>query len=496
MRLKEFFSTHKKTKIALVLLLVLLILIAAMRSCAPAPSALESEIRTVTLEKGTLTQSITVSGTIESEMLTNVTTTLSYKVAEIYVQVGDTVSAGDAIVRLDSSDIDEAIADEIESMGTTKSNLYESYTDATDAETSAYDTAYASEVARNTAVSAKNSALTAYNNALALVQPYQDAYDDAYTAAKTAANKLNELSESDSGYSDAKKDYDDAKTDLTAAETALNTEKAVHSLASLEAAYNAAASAASAAQATYEANLSVYDKAIESAETASENYADAAESDLLDSLLEQKEDCTIVAETDGVITSIDAVLGSSVSGTLVATLQDIDNLLLTTSFQQYDIQSIAVGQSVIITCEGVSTAEISGTISQLSMTADTVSDGVPAFSAQVRIEADSGLYIGMSAKAQVLILELDNIFTVPTDAIGTNDAGENVIYVQNGDAFEALVVSTGASNDYYTEISSAALTEGTLVRASAIESESILMSASDDDAQMQGGMFAFGGGGR
>ncbi|MFR2590487.1 MAG: biotin/lipoyl-binding protein [Ruthenibacterium lactatiformans] len=61
-------------------------------------------VRTTRLEKPRC-QSITVTGTVESGSVANVTTSLSYPVKEIFVQVGDTVSEGDVICTLDSSDL-------------------------------------------------------------------------------------------------------------------------------------------------------------------------------------------------------------------------------------------------------------------------------------------------------------------------------------------------------------------------------------------------------
>ena len=53
--------------------------------------------RTVVLGRGTLNDSITVTGTVQSGSTANVTTQLTYPVKEILVQVGDPVSEGDVI---------------------------------------------------------------------------------------------------------------------------------------------------------------------------------------------------------------------------------------------------------------------------------------------------------------------------------------------------------------------------------------------------------------
>ena len=142
--------------------------------------------------KTTLSESITVTGTVESGSVANVTTSLSHPVKEIFVQVGDTVSEGDVICTLDSSDLEEqlakwqeALAESRETAQKNYDKAVESYNSAAAKQTEAYN-AYAS--AASALETARN---TEYLNAANSVSSYQSAYDAALTAEQEAGAALN-----------------------------------------------------------------------------------------------------------------------------------------------------------------------------------------------------------------------------------------------------------------------------------------------------------------
>ena len=87
-------------------------------------------IRTVTLTKSSLSDSVSMTGTVESANVSTVTTSVSASIKTINVAVGDFVEAGDIICTLDSTDIQEQIA-----------TIEASIEDAKDAAQDAYDTA-------------------------------------------------------------------------------------------------------------------------------------------------------------------------------------------------------------------------------------------------------------------------------------------------------------------------------------------------------------------
>ena len=122
-RMREFFvrlfRPSRKKIIFAAIAAVLLVVVAAFAlffGQQPAQSAGGVEQRTVTLSQSTLSESITVTGTVESDSVANVTTHLTYPVAEIPVQVGDAVNEGDIICVLDTSDLEDELAKQQESL--------------------------------------------------------------------------------------------------------------------------------------------------------------------------------------------------------------------------------------------------------------------------------------------------------------------------------------------------------------------------------------------
>ena len=63
-------------------------------------------VRTTVLQLSTLTESVSVTGTVESTRTVNITSTVTgVSVSEILVQEGDKVAVGDVIAKLDTTDI-------------------------------------------------------------------------------------------------------------------------------------------------------------------------------------------------------------------------------------------------------------------------------------------------------------------------------------------------------------------------------------------------------
>ncbi len=62
-------------------------------------------VRTVVLSKGALEETVSATGTVESNEVSTVTTSLTYSVKSVEVQVGDEVAAGDIICMLDTSEL-------------------------------------------------------------------------------------------------------------------------------------------------------------------------------------------------------------------------------------------------------------------------------------------------------------------------------------------------------------------------------------------------------
>ena len=269
----------------------------------------------------------------------------------------------------------------------------------------------------------------------------------------------------------AQESYDQTSLQAQEKQKALSDAQNTVGLTGLQTAYQQA-------QAAYEQAQTAYDQAVKNQETAQETCDDAlesynksGESDELADLQEQLEQCTLTAETSGKVTAVNATVGSMIEGA-AATIQNTESLKVAITIPEYDIESVKVGMTARITSD-VTDKEVNGTLSQISPTATGGGSSSSSFAAEVTVDdADSGLLIGTNAKVEIILSTTEDVFTVPLDAIGENEAGESVIYVQTGEengepVFEEMAVTVGEENDYYAQISGAELEEGLVVRASA-----------------------------
>ena len=546
--IKEKFTAKRTAAfIAAVAVAVMAVKLLAKTGSAQPAGFEKNGTRTTVLRRTTLNDSVTVTGTVESTQTVNVTCTVSgLTVSEILVQAGDYVTEGDVIARLDTSDLLENIARTKEKLADSaraaqtsydqaKTDMYKAYDSAVAQEKVLADadaalqvaknnfdlaqaavkrqqTAYENAQARRTqanntnnkniadmnskksamdaAFASQASAQAAYENALAenadntaeLYAAYETAQAE-YTAAQQAyADAENLTAESTAAYNSAKQAENDALAELNTARTAAN-------YTALENEFSKAQQARSSARATLDSLEKIYSNAVYAFEKAEANLENASTSEELESLYEKYNSCTITANATGTITQVNTTVGSVANGT-IAVIQDTENLKISTSFAEYDVQNIDIGMKCIITSDA-NDKTLSGYVSQISPVAGGGNMGSSdvSFGAEITINGtDHGLLIGMNAQAEVVITQVSDTYVVPYDAVGTDENGNKVVYVQNGEEFTPVTVKTGMETDYYIEISSPQLSDGMVIRSSANEDESeTVVFTEDGDATQQGG---------
>ena len=500
-RLGGWFKQHKKFTVLLVVLaLAAAIVLRFLPQKGAAQGSTVSFVRTTTLQKTSLENSVSTTGTVESANVSTVTTDLKYTVKSVNVQVGDTVQAGDVICTLDTEDLEKQIE-----------RAKESLTDQTEQTQEAYDKALKSY----------NEAKKDYDDAVTAADDAEDDYYDSWDDLNAAVNQVSalqaeydraekELSDALSAYNAALTAYGAGSAEATAekqsavqtAQQALQDAQSITGYQSLVQAKDQAVAAWEQAKAAKEQAEKQLETASESLDTAKKNLDKSGSSDTLEDLQEQLTKCTLTAETSGTVTSLNATVGSICSDT-VATIQDTNALKIAVTIQEYDVPNVSIGMKARITSDATD-GEISGTLTQISPTATAATGGQSSssssgtFSAEVSVDgASSGLLIGMNANVEIVQSTTDNVFVVPYDAVGTEGDGTKYVMVKTGgdgaDAtFEKVTVTTGTENDYYIEISGDALSEGMEVRSSASDDSTETVDTSD---MMGQGGFVFSAGG-
>ena len=111
-RWRDWLLRHKKLCVsAVALCLAAAVGLQAVLRGPAEPASGYQYIRTTTLQKTSLANSVTATGTVASASTANVTVTEgaeTYKIATVNVEVGDVVKKGDVIATLDTSDLEIA----------------------------------------------------------------------------------------------------------------------------------------------------------------------------------------------------------------------------------------------------------------------------------------------------------------------------------------------------------------------------------------------------
>lgn len=245
-----WFSKHKKlTALLLVVLIAAVLVLRAVLGGKKAAGSTYQFVRTSTLQKTSLTDSVSVNGTVKSGYEASVTVADSaklYKVSEVKVAVGDTVKKGDVIATLDTSDLEKQIESAEESYGDTLKSAQTSYDratadletstvqhenslidlqakidqadqnlqDAKDALTKAQENERKTQSTYDTAVSDYNTLKSAYDSASASISTYTAALNAAADAQNQAISAVNSaIAAYNADPSDANKDAMNAAND-------------------------------------------------------------------------------------------------------------------------------------------------------------------------------------------------------------------------------------------------------------------------------------------
>lgn len=462
-------------------------------------------VRTTVLQKTTLSDSVSVTGTVKSGSSASVTASDSvktYKVTAVNVAVGDTVKKGDVIATLDTTDVEKQIANaelKLSDSQTSASNSYERTVE--DQNLSVADAKEKLDEAQSNYDTLK---LTDYYGSLSdgsnsgktnreIVTEYYNRYAEEIAGyANTIANLQMQLTQAQQGGSTELAnslqgqltDYQNRKS-VAEAQCSIP-ELGLQGFNEISSYYKQIESYAKeleSAQESYQKAVTSASRSIDDAETQLEQSQ--REDDTLTNLQTTLENCTLTATMDGTITALNATVGDVCSGT-VATIQDVDYLTVEVTIPASSVGKLSTGMQCNITSDATGDATITGTLTRI----DPVANDSGSFGATVTVNgADSGLLIGISAKVEIVISAKDNVFSVPRDAVGTNDDGSTYVLRKTGGegvnmTFEQVAVTEGECNDYYVEISGDDLNEGDVIRATADLTQGIETSSSDNGLQM------------
>lgn len=373
--------------------------------------------------------SITVRGAVESTLSRNVYTTLGFMTGRVYAEVGDRVTEGQILARLDTEDLELTIAQQRVALELARKNSQNLVEDSrrllNEASANLANNTNAhilsAEAALNAAAINLETARINHDNNL---RDYGDRSDILVLSAESALqNARLELSTRESTHNNLNVLYSAgalSREEFRQSETALEAARNIYNnaLANYENAVTSAQRTLRQSGITLESAITAHRNAVNMLNSArnsasqdierlrsnvnsAEVAANLEHMEIALQILErQLEDSVIRAPINGVVTAVIAREGAVGTG-LLFIIEDTDNLRITTSFREYDISGIYVGMEVVITSDGTGASEYSGIISRINPAANPASP-VALFEAEVLVTSvDTNLRIGMNTRINI-----------------------------------------------------------------------------------------------
>ena len=420
-----------RSKIITIVLLLCLVLVSSI-SCNPfGGSEQEATEQLAEVVRGDLTVTVSGSGNLEVINEAMLAFGVGGRVDKVYIEEGGEVSKGEVLARLETDSLELAL------------------TEAQVAQTRAEVAVIQVEV---TITEAQVTLETAEYN----LEEAQDLYarPDVHTAraAVSEAQSYLEYAKQMLAQSSTTKDIkvwtnevSYAEETLRAAEVSLNemlsapdTEEVAIKRLQVEAAQQSLELA--------EQSLELNKQSLELAKQS------------LETTRKQLDEATITAPFDGIIASVYAEEGDVISPPtmapqIVAHLIDPSSMELNVEVDEIDVIEVKPGQRAIIEVDALPTLPIEGKVSFISLTPKEEGSVIVY---DVKIDFDVaegiGLRAGMSATADIVIAERNNVLLVPDRAIKQDSQGNPIVEIMVNGQIEERSVDIGVSDGFQTEI--------------------------------------------
>jgi HlyD family secretion protein len=448
---KKFFN--KKIISLIVAVLVVAVGFGIYKYKFAKPKTTQSKVKYTTLEKTNIQTNISSSGAIKSGDSTNIYSNLEYNVASINVAIGDKVKKGDVLATIDTTTLEEEIA---EAQQTLTANQAKNQAALAQAQKNYDNAKYLYDNNLNTTI--VNAETTLNKDTLTLGNDkkiYE--YKNAMLQNGSVAQHDVDLAQID--YQNAQKACDQDEVSLQAAK--LSAQKEIEN-------FKVALDSAQAAANDKTAELALQDKQ------------------------KKLKDAQVVATVDGTVTNINAVVGVQASGALFV-IQDLNNLIVNASVDETDVANVKVGQKAEITTDAsgadiiegqvVSVEPVSSTASAstststsssssksststTSTTSNSTSSDV-SFTVKVQLTGHNDkVKVGMNSVVNIITDEKNDIYSVPYGAV-VNNNGKSEVYAAVKQDKQYIVkeipITKGIESAANVEIEGADISDGMII---------------------------------
>ncbi len=382
------------------------------------------EVTVVKLEtKKELRSTVTSSGEIRPIQFMNLTSEVQGRIQEIYVKEGDTVTKGQPLVKLDPNQLNSSTDAQIAAFQTAQDEVRVSQTQVT-----------AAQNQYSQAQQGLNASEAAVTTARQNVVTSQTDVDRAQVDVNTAQRELNRNAQLLESGVISRQEYDQKKDALETAQVALRTAKARLESAKLSV-NESIARRNQQAVAVRDAKRGVDTATISVQSSQSRANQQAA---TLRGSKSQRDKTLQVAPINGVIAEIPSKVGTfavaGLSTTALLTIADMSQINVEVKVDETEIDKVEVGQKAKVKVDAFGDKEIAGEVMQKTPLAVGKSQTSGGLSVNINVQEakefrvvikltelpedmKTGLRPGMSATATITTKTVNDVITVPLQAV-------------------------------------------------------------------------------
>lgn len=407
-RIKNTISKSKKSKI-ITLLIVIGILSMGTISYIKAQNAKVKEVTLTTVSKGTLTQSVAITGNVTANSRNEIALSPASKVIEVLVKKGQTVNKDDVLAKLDDSEY--------------KSQLLKQSINLSNAEsTLTYITGSSSSVDKSASENSVSQAEITLENAKANYEDVNKKFEQNKILYDHGYISTNEFDAS-------KKAVSDCSNAVSSAQIALSNAK--NTFSNINVATGEKVSNQKTQIALINADIKYLNEKIES--------------------------CNLRAGIGGKVTKMDAAQGQYPTAGDVIIVDETSSYAVDLKVSQYDSVNIKTEQKVKIKVKGVD-KEYSGAVSEIGELAEkTIASTDQDSKVNIKVtisDPDEKIKVGYEADADIILNEKQNVLQVSFEAVqDEKSTGKKYVYVVGSNKkTEKRYIKTGLDTDYYIEV--------------------------------------------
>ena len=556
-KVRKWIKKHKVLTVLLILAVIVMGIYFRLRRAGQemAEALSQMAIETGEVSYRDITSTVNATGYVRSDDSRSLTTTLmNLEVTSVNVEVGDRVTAGQALVSFDTEEIEENLADARESLNVSQAqsglsvqgaqrNLNDAVGSRDYQITGALKDLDYSKITWEEAVADYNDTVKELEDKKKeeedRKQERDEKEDDMNRAKDRMERKAKEYAEAsgaqqdilgnvlggissgegislsgnmvDAGL-DAKNAADAANAAYQAAQAEYQAAQAEYSSAladyekvkaereALESGVDAKKTAMDANYRTYDRAADTYNNTVRMQDSAvagsqdsltnsrlSASIGSQAQENQVETYEKQLEKGILTSPINGTVTAVNVKEGDTYGGGVIVTIQDCEDFIVEAEIDEYDISDIKEGMKVLFKTDATREEQLEGEVTFVSpvptsaaasssamgsgsATSLTTGGGKATYQIKVAIRtATDRLRLGMTAKMNIVLNEVEHVLTVPYDAVQTDENGDTVVYVleQTMDAEgkttqeqRPVAVTVGTEGDYYVEVSGDGLEEG------------------------------------